>query len=211
MSVYEWERGTIALPSGAVAQVKAAVRTAANAEHERVYEAARAWWRTHGRRALSMKRRSPRGWVDTYSVSEAGLDEATDYAVGQAIHHERAPKREDVVPERANTRTSTFAVGHEALIQFEGRQVTWAVGENNHAVERAREDPVARAFFAALGRVTWTRGSGGEIVGNDEYNRDSDHAGGGANYVTARFGPKTKAELAAERRARSTAWAGRGW
>jgi hypothetical protein len=62
--------------------------------------------------------------------------------------------------------------------------------ENNHACERAHEDTVVSQFFSMLQRVTWVRGTGGEIVGNDEYNRDSSLAGGGGNYVNYAFGPK---------------------
>jgi len=40
--------------------------------------------------------------------------------------------------------------------------------------------------------VEWTRGSGGTIIGNDEYNQDSDAVGGGGNYVCYEFGPRKK-------------------
>lgn len=70
--------------------------------------------------------------------------------------------------------------------------VFWDVGENNHAQERAREEPNARVLFKALGKIKWGRGSGGDIIGNDEYNRDDCTAGGGGNYVVESFGPKKK-------------------
>jgi hypothetical protein len=115
-----------------------------------------------------------------------------------------APKWEDVKatrPTKPKRKDAKFlgkrveSVGlTDATISFgdDGRTVTWAVHENNHACEYARAHPVARAFFAALGRVEWKRGSGGEIVGNDEYNRDDKHEGGGANFVKESFGPNVK-------------------
>ncbi len=92
-----------------------------------------------------------------------------------------------------------------ASITFDERAkiVAWAVSEGNRAVEHARQHPMAKALFSALGRVRWCRGSGGDIVGNDEYNRDNLGAGGGANYVTGSFGPRSKGQLERPRRRRS--------
>ena len=89
-------------------------------------------------------------------------------------------------------KTTDFLVD-EASISFKGREVTWNVPSNNHAVERAHEHPVAQAFFQGLAAIkSWPRGTGGEILGNDEYNRDSREMGGGGNYVTARYGDAVK-------------------
>lgn len=45
-------------------------------------------------------------------------------------------------------------------------------------------------LFRYLERVTWTSRSGGQIIGNDEYNRDSCEAGGGGNYVVREYSTK---------------------
>lgn len=70
--------------------------------------------------------------------------------------------------------------------------VFWNVYEGNHACEEARKHETAKALFRALDRVVWTRGSGGDIVGNDEYNRDSCSLGGSGNYLVTRYGPQKK-------------------
>jgi len=74
------------------------------------------------------------------------------------------------------------------------RTVTWDVDESNHAVENAHEHWFAKKLFAALKRITWTRGSGGKIIGNDEYNRDEggSYEGGGGSYVNFDFSPESQ-------------------
>ncbi len=105
-----------------------------------------------------------------------------------------------------------FAVSKDAEISLpdayvgfsnKGRTVTWSVSENNRAVEHANDHWFAKLLFEKLGRITWTRGTGGKIVGNDEYNRDRDDIGGGGNYLVREYRmltAKEKRERAAARR-----------
>lgn len=187
MSCYESESGTIDLPTSAVAKVKQAIRDANNALHEQTYAEAREIACTHG---AVLRRRIKAGESAWHAISEI-VPQASEPVAEALLESEgRAPKRADIRPLRATSRTNRLPVGFDAEISFEGRTVSWSVSENNHAVERARRHPVAIAFFAALDQVSWTRGSGGVIVGNDEYNRDSDGPGGGSNYITAAYGPK---------------------
>ncbi len=102
----------------------------------------------------------------------------------------KAPKKNQF--KHLNLSTKGMNVGHDASILFDGRTVTWSVPENNHAVDRAHEHEVAKHFFKRLASVNWTRGSGGEIIGNDEMNQESVQDGGGANYVTSRYGQAEK-------------------
>jgi hypothetical protein len=103
----------------------------------------------------------------------------------------KAPKKKDF--KLAPLSVKGLQVGHEAGIEFKkGNVIRWAVSENNHAVERAHDHPLAKEIFKRLERINWTSRSGGEIVGNDEYNEDNREAGGGANYVTFSYGKETK-------------------
>ncbi len=91
----------------------------------------------------------------------------------------------------ANTRTVSFCLDEGAAsISFNkaDHSVSWGVPENNHACERAHDLPEAQLLFRLLQNIKYTRNSGGEIVGNDEYNRDNMQSGGGANYVVFSFG-----------------------
>ena len=105
-----------------------------------------------------------------------------------------APKKSQFAPLKQNV--ERIDVGGEAGIGFDKKRrvIIWSVPENNHAVERAHEHVVGREFFKRLSRVVWTRGTGGQIIGNDEYNEDAgrEYAGGGGSYVTSRFGVAEK-------------------
>lgn len=68
------------------------------------------------------------------------------------------------------------------------RMLIWSVPEDNSAVENARSTVVAQVLFKKLEKIQWTRGSGGQITGNDEYRRESKGAGMGGNYVVNAYG-----------------------
>lgn len=207
MSCYEWESGTITLPTEAVPVVKEALRKVLNDRHDQAYLATKKVWQQLKSYSPDKFRKNLSEYQHKRWDSEShGLyssrttiedDEQFFYIFEQLIGWDNTgkphqPTHEDVDKQfpRATNRTTRFPVGWEADITFDGRKVTWTVGENNHACERAHGHPVAEVFFAQLARVRWTRGSGGVIVGNNEYNRDNRGAGGGGNFVVQEFGPQ---------------------
>lgn len=106
------------------------------------------------------------------------------------------PKKKDFAPLVATKVASVSADGDEGCVSFDAKKrlVVWRVSENNRAVERARESNIGRLFFDLLRRVKWTRGTGGSITGNDEYNREDDSPGGGGNQLKESFGPLGEAD-----------------
>ncbi len=78
------------------------------------------------------------------------------------------------------------------------KTVTWSVSENNHACERAAESFFGKFFYKAMGKIEWTRDTGGVISGNDEYNREGDGPGDAANYIKHAYGPRGAAEKEAQ-------------
>lgn len=72
--------------------------------------------------------------------------------------------------------------------------VTWDVPDNNHAVASAHSEGTAKRFFSLLSRINWTRGTGGALWGNDEYNEGEHGYGRGDDYITNSFGPAGKEE-----------------
>jgi hypothetical protein len=205
MSTYEWERGTLKLPSGVAPKMRKALAVTQNKYFDEVMAEAKKFWeanKTTSKKKLSAalnaeydKYRGQRGWGSGPEMSkakESALSVFSYMAWGYGNAKPHAPKIDDVAREigpKANSRTTQFRVGHEGTITFKDNTAIWDVPENNHAVDQARESILGKTFFNLLDKVEWKRGTGGEIVGNNEYNREADYAGGGANYVTGGFGP----------------------
>lgn len=125
------------------------------------------------------------------NVAEGGW--VRNPATGQMERSEGKVRRIQVKDMNYPTnRTTQFEAGvyGDGTVTFnkEKKSVIWSVGENNHAVDTARESVVGQAFFDRLNKVRWTHGTGGVISGNDEYNRDDDNIGGGGNYCTGSYG-----------------------
>jgi hypothetical protein len=194
MSCYNWEHGEITIPTKAWAKFRTALIKAWN---EREVEQLALAKRLHakGKEAIQGKRGRARDLAmrDFVWDQQAGRNH---HLLGHVVRLENgkhvlknAPKKKDfkVLP---TSQSCTLHLDGDATITLNNtnRTVTWSVAENNRAVEHAHEHEIAKTLFRLLGRIAWTRGSGGEIVGNDEYNRDCSHAGGGGNYVTRRFG-----------------------
>lgn len=76
----------------------------------------------------------------------------------------------DAVLPKATTRTTEFPIYGkilEAKVHFEGNIVTWdRVAERAHY---AMDSAMARVLWRALDEVTWTRGTGGEVLSQNEY------------------------------------------
>lgn len=204
MSCYEWERGTIKIPSAQYADLKKKVREAHNkvqtARYERLLKIyAMVKTAIKGKRNVNLRtllddwdRNSKfNGYIRPYNYPEGNDTNWSDFYKLEKNNKLVLPLKKDFP--LANSSTKEFDAD-EGYIVFndKAKTVHWDVGENNHARDRAHDHPVGKALFNALNKITWTRGSGGKIIGNDEYNRDSDYEGGGANYVTHSFGPPEK-------------------
>lgn len=187
MSKYEWERGTITLPSKEYPQIRKAILEQAKRDEEKSFALA---LKAHE----ILKQRKPKSGTEAFRIFDQdylGTIPKDCRTHGFLFTYDRdsnrwsfhKPKKKDM---KINSRSLTFQ-GESFSIHFdkEKKTVRWDVMENNHAVESARREPLAMLFFRLLGRVEWTRNTGGFFEGNDEYNRDE---GPGCNYVTERFG-----------------------
>ena len=217
MSRYEWERGTITIPSAQWAKFKAEVREGYNKSKLSDFQTAG----TLQAKLLSLhaihKSKNPNtyggywdnllklAWeaVEKPVHNRYGVRTDSEISYGQRDDIEQAIFRNGTknVPLKplkksfplADSTTKSLSLG-DANVEFEDktRGATWDVSENNRAIEHANATALAKAFFSALSKIEWTRGSGGKIIGNDEYNRDNEYEGGGGNTVNHEFGPESQ-------------------
>jgi hypothetical protein len=215
MSCYNWESGTIKLPSKAWAGFRTNLLKAWNNHYLSNLEKAKT-----AHKALTTAIKGKRG-----KKREEALKVAVERRFGRECDSEvfrmvvtqngwgsnatytlkGLPKKKDL-PLKATSKDAEMYLG-DAYVAFKNatKTLVWNVSENNRAVERAHEHWFAKLVFAALGKITWTRGSGGKCIGNDEYNRDADYEGGGGNYVTMTFSAEEqKRQKAARARNRSS-------
>lgn len=201
MSRNESERGTIKIPRGEWSKLKKTLMEANNAEQERIYETA-----TRVKDAVLAAGKGKRGFDWRRAVEDSIERERCSDDRCHAIRDllwprnpngsreegkPSTPKKKDL--QLANRKTTSYEADLAKItLDDESHSVTWDVSENNHACESSRASAMGKVFFKALDAITWTRGSGGKIIGNDEYNRDNNNEGGGGNYATSEYGPHVK-------------------
>ena len=220
MSRYEYERGEFKLPAGEWAAFKKRLLQAHERFREEVLTFAEQIhahlhgpqfkgkrnvdWRREAEEFTHSTHQAYGGWSSpvrrsSEEIREAALDLLEFSANPKTGQTKRPPKpqkkRLEAVHETRKVVNRgdqmTFDAGDGGIyLDNRTHTVRWEVSENNHACEYAREHPMGKAFFAALNKVQWTRTTGGEIWGNDEYNEDSgrDYAGGGGSYTKGRWG-----------------------
>lgn len=209
MSRYEWEKGEFVLPSAEWAGFKAAIRDAVNSANAEKYEIA---LKVHEELVRELKgKRGADPWETAWDIASRqcarvrrsfGIGEDAVFEIASAVVHRgwrgskpvvkvRKPQKKDF-PRYGNN--AVLIQGMECSVSFDNkaRKAVWEVYESNHACDRARATVLGVAFFRALDRVKWTRGTGGSIWGNDEYNREAgrDAEGFGGSYSKGTWGPK---------------------
>jgi len=187
MSCYNWEKGQVKIPAKDWPTLKKVVRDAHNTYQTMLYMRSLALYDT-----VKNAGKSKRNFDFMAAERSVRWDSGTSAFNDVWLSYNDAgkplkPKKKDFLLATSTTTSYVFSDAQIGFINKE-RIVEWYVGENNRAVEHSREHPVGKAFFVALGKITWTTKTGGVFVGNDEYNRDNDYHGGGANYITGTYG-----------------------
>ena len=222
MSCYEWESGTIKLPSKEWAKFRTGLLKAWNERELARLEKAK---RTHAALTTACKgKRGSKRVTALKAAVERHFHSDRDSEIREMILTQSGygpnaiytlkglPKKKDLKLFATSKDAEMYCDDGYVAFKNATKTLVWSVSENNHAREHAHEHWFAKLVFAALSKITWTRGSGGEIVGNDEYNRDNRDAGGGGNYTTMTFSAaQQKRDREAAKRARTqTRYSGGG-
>lgn len=199
MGHWSKETATIVLPKAAVPSVKRALRESHNSIRDAALARAKEIHRgvrTTSKRSFDADMTDRFGcglrdfpWSSGVRVTEYDPNRklsgaSRDHAVMEVAHRillvaYRRAKRTvpvptqvdaDAVLPRATTATATFPIygkSLEAKVHFEGNIVTWdRVAERAHY---AMDSAMARVLWRALDEVKWTRGTGGEVLSQNEH------------------------------------------
>lgn len=210
MSKYEWEKGTIKIPSKEYVPLRKKIIAAFNTALDRQMNNAKRL------RALTLTAGKNKRNFNFFGCAEENsynysVDEDTLNLMFEGKNGEKLKRPINLTKNKMgylNSKARSMVVDCDSTIAFNDKErtVRWTVTNNNHAVRDAHDKPLAKALFAALRNMTWTRGSGGEIVGNDELNADSEFDGDGSNYVNFSYQHLS----AKEKRANEKSWH-QGW
>ena len=210
MSNYNWARGSVKIPAKYYPKVRDAVIEAHNGRQTfllkragEVYDLLKKSKIKRGtdKRALVEDDYAREEVFGRYSALDRLLDKLdyseveliaeslfpTTYKDGTRVESKRMhkPKKKDFP--LANSRTKQIDDGGygDIYIGFDNktRTISFGCAENNRAQERFLEHRLYSVLKRALDRVEWTRSTGGKLLGNDEYSRDSYEEGAGGNYV----------------------------
>lgn len=209
MSRYEWERGEIKLPAKAYPKFRQDLIKAWNNYQDELFKQAVAAYEAVKAAGKGKRNFAHRDWFEYEYRPPGNWHDETRWEIQRLIFKRRESDQKTMVVKPQKKDLGKLPISKDCVIRIGETTITlckplviWNVPENNHAAERIKEHPVAQAFFRLLDKIEWTRGSGGEIVGNDEYNRESEHSGGGANYTVREYRWKSAKEKATEAKAR---------
>lgn len=201
MSCYNWERGSIVVPKSAWTVLRRRLLTKWNTKQQQLYARAKGFYPTvkaagkgkKGEERAKAQRKCLRtlcrlrdAWE--YEEEHSAIFDAMFETNGLLIYKLRIPAKKyfQFVP---LTKTVTIRLPQaDVTFYADTHAIEWDVEENNRAVESANGHWFACELWGALGAIAkWPEGTGGKVIGNDEYNGHSLDEGGAGNYVNREY------------------------
>lgn len=201
MSKYEWEKGSIVVPYRQWPGFRSTILRLWENDRRHAYDTycrlrKEVMYRARGLRGQARKNAMEKTVLG--DVVAARAEELQREMVWRICRTDRTKKmvRADFdLPVQKTQDRTMWRDDWSLSLTNASRTILWSVEENNHAVDHAHNDQFVKKVFRLLDNIVWTRGSGGVIFGNDEYNRDAWGEGEGGNYVTRHYGPEGKKRL----------------
>jgi hypothetical protein len=189
MSCYEWSHGTIILPSAQYAPFRQHIQKAMSLRAETLFQGTQVFWASLPPKA----KRNHEAYLLELRASTFSLPEEIAQDVRWLLDQKgESPKR--VLKSDLMWPTNRTQDYHESDLSLtfvpDKHSVIYSVGENNHAREWADGSILGKSFYEAIEKVKWAHGTGGVVLGNDEYSRESgyENEGAGGSYVVAAYG-----------------------
>lgn len=210
MSCYEYEYGTIKLSTKEFSRVRRAFAESYNAWLDKCFNKAVSLYEPLKEYIVKNKKNKDFfGWSKNpvYDISHHYLekqlhneDETTLYKIMESLVSQ---KTVDGKTKYSIIKPTKKAFKHVSLSQNEYSDLTcyvsfipeeksfkWNVPENNHSVEHAWINILGKTFKQVFSKVEWSRGTGGVIFYNSEYNRENQgYDGAGGDMASKFFGP----------------------
>lgn len=211
MGHWEREEATIVLPAQAVAPLKAILRQEHNALRQRILDTCKAVWLEELKKTRSSELYQQR--LDAWETSIYERQRTNTWSKSSLNEHEQQyifemvrsllsrlvdnPRQIQIADlergslRKATSRTTGFDIGFHGECRIEGRTLYYTVYEERHSIEPTHNHPLGKALFHFLDNLDWTRGTGGLLVGNNEYAQENGRGqiGSGGDYMTAWWGP----------------------
>lgn len=182
MGMREWESGTIVLPSAEFAKVRQAVQSADAELKEAVFARTQECWKGLTRKQTTdpeAYRAAVYDWLKVQRdkarergyVGSSEPDPIAGAAYSMMYHQCGNPPRRVLKADMdlPTNRTTVFRADQGSMsFDRATNTVEWDVDSSSWAVERARGSVQGRALFGALGKVRWTRDTGGLLTGGNE-------------------------------------------
>lgn len=219
MSCYEWERGTIKLPTKIAPKFRKELGDYINQRITRTHAVAvsvseKVKAQFKGKRKVDFRDELERALFNDCWINEQDFADFFDGRIDDVFFGGDRSRPRPIKPTLKSMGPKCFP-SKEILIRcvdfdlyIKDNEVRWNVSENNHACRDAHEHPIAKKLFSLLGQVEWKRGSGGVIEGSDEY-RYHEGYGSEVKFRFAYKSPKEKrAELDAATSSSRSTWGG---
>lgn len=210
MSCYQYEYGSIKLPSAEFSRIRRAFANEHNVWLDNTFRKAELHYeRLKAYVALNKKDKSVSVWsrdrvhglVSRYieDIMRYSSEAEYDKMMSVFLTYKTVDGKQKytlVKPKKMHFKHVSLSNNEykdqELSIDFDStdKTIKWSVLENNRSVDRAWECPLGRMFSKVISSVEWTRATGGVFYYNDEYNREEEgFSGAGGDRVSHYFGP----------------------